>query len=91
MKTDVVVSATPSPSVKPLRHIVKTGCGGEFQFWQKKTCSNSGWNLRHDKNNHFYFFIYVQTKCLLSSDIFCSKEQGTNYDFITFTSTHRTI
>ena len=55
MKTDVVVSATPSPSVKPLRHIVKMGYRGEFQFRQKKTCINSGWNLRHDKNNHFFF------------------------------------
>ena len=31
MKTDVVVSATPSASVKPLRHIAETGCRGEFQ------------------------------------------------------------
>ena len=86
MKTDVVVSATPSPSVKPLRHIVKTGCRGEFQFRQKKTCSNSGRNLRHGKNNHFYFLFMFKQNVFLSSDIFCSKEQGTNCNFITFTA-----
>lgn len=77
MKTDVVVSATPSPPVKPLRHIVKTGCRGEFQFWQKKTCSNSGWNLRHDQNNHFYFsFMFKQNVyCPLIYFVQRNKEQ----------------
>ena len=75
MKTDVVVSATPSPSAKPLRHIVKTGCRGEFQFRQKKTCSNSGWNLRHDKNNHFYFLFMFKQNVLLIYFVQRNKEQ----------------
>ena len=75
MTTDVVVSATPSPPVKPVCHIAETGCRGEFQFWQKNTCSNSGWNLRLDKNNHFYFLFMFKQNVLLIYFVQRNKEQ----------------